>query len=530
MSRKGRSKPEPAGEKAPARAQATANIGFEKQLWDAANVLRGNLDAARYKDVVLGLIFLKYVSDAFEERREQLELEREDGADPEDPDEYLGWGVFWVAQEARWSNLAANANSPNIGQLIDRAMDLIERENPTLRGSLPRGYSSQELDQRRLGQLVTLISNIPVSTPEARDRDILGRVYEYFLGQFASAEGRKGGEFYTPTCVVRVLVQMIEPFRGRVYDPCCGSGGMFVQSKRFIEEHGGNTRDISIYGQELNSTTVRLARMNLAIRGINANIEQGDTLHNDRFPHLKADYVLANPPFNMKAWGAAAVSNDRRWQYGLPPDNNANFAWLQHIVFHLAPMGVGGVVLANGSLSAGRQEGEIRKRMVQDNVVDCIVALPDKLFYTTQIPACLWILARNRKNGRFRNRTEEILFIDARQMGRMVDRRHRELTEEEIQKIAGAYHSWRGEKGTEPYQDIPGFCKSASLEEVARNNYVLTPGRYVGTGETEEDQEGEEDFAERMATLTAQLREQMAEARRLDQEICRILEELGYGG
>jgi len=508
---------------------ATANIGFEAQLWEAANRLRGNLDASRYKDVVLGLIFLKYISDAFEERRAILEGEIQDGADPEDPDEYKAENIFWVPPEARWPAIAARAHTPEIGQLIDRAMDAIERENRSLQGVLSKDYSRAELDQRRLGELVDLVSNIQVGDEASRSRDVLGRVYEYFLGQFASAEGRKGGEFYTASCIVRLLVTMIEPFRGRVYDPCCGSGGMFVQSKRFVEEHGGRVGDISIYGQELNSMTWRLAKMNLAIRSIEAQVAQGDTFHNDKFPDLKADFILANPPFNMKGWGADALKKDQRWKYGLPPNNNANFAWMQHMIHHLAPTGVAGIVLANGSLSARGAQGAIRRRIVEDNLVDCIVALPDKLFYTTQIPASLWFLARDRRNGLFRDRREEILFIDARQMGQMVDRKHRELTEDEIQRIASTYHSWRGEQGTEPYQDVPGFCKSAAQEELAKNNYVLTPGRYVGIRHEEEQEGEEEEFAEKMAALTAQLREQMAEARRLDEAIWKNLEELGYG-
>jgi type I restriction enzyme M protein len=513
-----------------ASTQTTANIGFESGLWEAADRLRGSLDASRYKDVVLGLIFLKYISDAFEERHAVLESEVQKGANPEDPDEYAAENVFWVPPEARWPAIAAKAHTPEIGQLIDRAMEAIEHDNRSLRGVLSKDYGRAELDQRRLGELVDLVSNIRVGDKESRAHDLLGRVYEYFLGQFASAEGRKGGEFYTPSCIVRLLVAMIEPFRGRVYDPCCGSGGMFVQSKRFVEEHGGRSGDISIYGQELNSTTWRLAKMNLAIRSIEAQIAQGDTFHNDRFPDLKADFILANPPFNMNGWGADALKKDQRWKYGLPPDSNANFAWMQHMIHHLAPAGVAGIVLANGSLSASGAEGEIRRRIVEGNLVDCIVALPDKLFYTTQIPASLWFLARDRRNGLFRDRREEILFIDTRRMGRMVDRKHRELTEDEIQRIASVYHSWRGEKGTGPYQDIPGFCKSAAREEVAKNDYVLTPGRYVGTEESEQEQEGEEEFAERMTALAAQLREQMAEARRLDEAIWKNLEELGYGG
>ncbi len=513
------------------KRSSSATLGFEAQLWDAANALRGSMDAAEYKHVVLGLIFLKYISDAFEEHREKLLTEPY--ADPEDPDEYRGDNIFWVPPEARWSELQKNARQPTIGELVDRAMEAVERDNPSLKGVLPKDYARPALDKTRLGQLIDLISNIPLSEASNRGRDILGRVYEYFLGQFASAEGKKSGEFYTPACVVRLLVEMLKPYKGRVYDPCCGSGGMFVQSVKFVEAHatgngnGGRARaQISIYGQERNYTTWRLAKMNLAIRGIDGRIEQGDSFLNDRFPDLKADYILANPPFNMKNWGGEHLREDKRWKFGIPPAGNANFAWVQHIIHHLAPTGLAGFVLANGSMSSNQSgEGEIRKNIIEADLVDCMVALPDKLFYSTQIPACLWFLARDKKNGRFRDRRGQVLFIDARRMGRMVDRVHRELTDEDIRKIADTYHAWRGDPDAGEYRDVLGFCKSATLEEIRQHGYVLTPGRYVGAPEQEED---DEPFEAKMARLVAQLREQQAEARRLDEAIWKNLRELGY--
>ncbi len=518
---------------------SAALLGFEDQLWAAANALRGSMDAAEYKHVVLGLIFLKYISDAFEAHHAKLEAERDQGADPEDPDEYRAENIFWVPPKARWSHLQKNARQPTIGQLVDDAMAAVERDNSSLKSVLPKDYARPALDKQRLGQLIDLISNIKVGDEASRAKDVLGRVYEYFLSQFASAEGKKGGEFYTPRCIVKLLVEMLEPFQGRVYDPCCGSAGMFVQSVEFIEAHatgngnGGRARSqISIYGQELNYTTWRLAKMNLAIRGIDGRIEQGDAFLNDRFPDLKADYILANPPFNMKSWGGEQLRQDRRWKFGVPPTGNANFAWVQHMIYHLAPTGYAGFVLANGSLSSNQSgEGEIRKNIIEADLVDCIVALPDKLFYSTQIPACLWFLARDR-SGRggpgvrpFRDRRGEVLFIDARRMGRMVDRTHRELTDEEIQKIARTYHAWRGESEAGEYQDIPGFCKSATLDEIRKHGYVLTPGRYVGAEVKDDD---DEPFDEKMKRLVAQLREQQAEAVQLDAAIAKNLEELGF--
>jgi type I restriction enzyme M protein len=521
-------------------AESAATVGYEAQLWQMADALRGSMDAAEYKHVVLGLIFLKYISDAFEEKHAALVAEKAQGADAEDPDEYRAHGIFWVPPEARWPHLKAQARQSTIGQLVDDAMAGIERDNPALKGVLPKDYARPALDKLRLGQLIDMISNIKVGDEASRAKDVLGRAYEYFLSQFASAEGKKGGEFYTPRCVVKLLVEMLEPYRGRVYDPCCGSSGMFVQSVEFIRAHakgnghGGNTgakakADISIYGQESNYTTWRLARMNLAIRGIDSGqIAQGDTFHNDRHPDLKADFILANPPFNISDWGGERLLDDKRWQYGVPPAGNANFAWVQHIVHHLAPTGVAGFVLANGSMSSNQSgEGEIRKSLIEADLVDCMVALPGQLFYSTQIPACLWFLARDRKNGKFRDRRGHMLFIDARKLGRMVDRTHRELTDEDVARIADTYHAWRGEKEAGEYADVPGFCKSAPLDEVRKHGHVLTPGRYVGAEAQEDDAEP---FEEKMRRLAATLREQQAEAARLDAAIAANLRELGYGG
>ena len=429
--------------------------GFESELWKMADALRGSMDAAEYKHVVLGLIFLKYISDAFGEAHDRLQAEVREGADPEDPDEYRAQDIFWVPPEARWPHLKDQARQPVIGRLVDDAMAAVERDNPTLKDVLPKDYARPSLDKTRLGQLIDLIANVRVGDAEARSKDALGRVYEYFLSQFASAEGKRGGEFYTPRCVVRLLVKMLEPYGGRVYDPCCGSSGMFVQSVEFIRAHatgngnGGRAKDaISIYGQESNHTTWRLAKMNLAIRGIEGQIAHGDTFHDDRHPDLRADYILANPPFNVSNWGGERLTDDRRWVYGVPPKGNANFAWVQHMAHHLSPKGTAGFVLANGSMSSNQSnEGEIRKNLIEADVVDCMVALPGQLFYSTQIPVCLWFLARNRRGGESRDRRGEVLFIDARRMGRMVDRTHRELTDEDVARIADAYHAWRGEDG-----------------------------------------------------------------------------------
>ncbi len=514
-------------------AQATeptnsGTLGLETKLWAAADALRNNMDAAEYKHVVLGLIFLKYISDAFEAKHAELESQKAQGANPEDPDEYRAASIFWVPKEARWTHLKPNAPQPSIGTLVDDAMSAIERDNPSLRAVLPKDYGRPGLDKQRLGQLINLVSDIGLGSPADRAKDILGRVYEYFLAQFASAEGKKGGQFYTPSRVVRVLVEMLAPYKGRVYDPCCGSGGMFVSSEKFIEAHSGKIGDISIYGQESNYTTWRLAKMNLAIRGIDAQIAHGDTFHADKHPDLKADYVLANPPFNDSDWRGELLKDDKRWVYGVPPAGNANFAWVQHFIYHLAPTGLAGFVLANGSMSSNQSgEGEIRRGIVEADLVDCMVALPGQLFYSTQIPVCLWFLARTKKNGRFRDRRGETLFIDARRMGSLVDRVHRELTDEDLAKIAGTYHAWRGEKDAGEYADVSGFCKSATLEEVRKHAHVLTPGRYVGA-EAEED-DGEP-FEEKMGRLASTLREQMAEARKLDAAIDANLKGLGYGG
>ncbi len=403
----------------------------------------------------------------------------------------------------------------------------IERDNPSLKGVLPKEYARPVLDKQRLGQLIDLVSNIRIGDAESRSKDVLGRVYEYFLSQFASAEGKKGGEFYTPRCVVKLLVEMLEPFKGRVYDPCCGSSGMFVQSEEFIVAHGGKFGDISIYGQESNYTTWRLAKMNLAIRGIEGKIEHGDSFHNDRHPDLKADYILANPPFNVSDWGGDRLRDDKRWKYGVPPASNANFAWVQHIAHHLAPTGLAGFVLANGSMSSNQSgEGEMRRNLIEADLVDCMVALPGQLFYSTQIPACLWFLARDKKNHKFRERPGDVLFIDARKLGRLVDRTHRELTGEELARIAKTYHTWRGEQDAGKYEDIPGFCRSAPLDEIRKHGHVLTPGRYVGAETLEDDGEP---FEEKMKRLTGTLRNQQAEAAKLEAAIAANLKKLGYG-
>jgi type I restriction enzyme M protein len=508
-------------------SSASAFEGLEAQLWAAADALRNNMDAAEYKHVVLGLIFLKYISDAFEAKHVELLAQAAEGADAEDPDEYKAENIFWVPKEARWSVLKDNAPQPTIGKLVDDAMAAIERDNPSLQGVLPKDYARPGLDKQRLGQLINLVSNIALGSPADRAKDMLGRVYEYFLSQFASAEGKKGGQFYTPAHVVRVLVEMLAPYKGRVYDPCCGSGGMFVQSEKFIEAHSGRIGDISIYGQESNYTTWRLAKMNLAIRGIDAQIGHGDTFHNDRNPDLKADYVIANPPFNDSDWRGELLKTDKRWAYGVPSVGNANYAWVQHFIYHLAPTGLAGFVLANGSMSSNQSgEGEIRRKIIEDDLVDCMVALPGQLFYATQIPVCLWFLARYKKNGRFRDRRGETLFIDARKMGVLKNRVQRELTDEDVATIAGTYHAWRGDKGAGEYADVPGFCKSAKLDEIQKHGYVLTPGRYVGAEVIEDDGVS---FEEKMQALTQTLRGQMKEASRLDAVITANLKGLGYG-
>ena len=597
-------------------------LDYRAQLWSMADALRGSMDAAEYKHVVLGLIFLKYISDAFEERHAVvLDLWGEEAA--EDRDEYIAENIFWVPPDARWSVLQAQAHQPTIGTVVDDAMAAIEQDNPALRDVLPKDYARPALDKTRLGQVIDLVSNIKVGGAEAQATDVLGSVYEYFLEQFALAEGRKGGEFYTPRSVVRLLVEMLQPYQGRVYDPCCGSSGMFVQSIRFIQAHatgngnGGRAQsDISIYGQESNYTTWRMARMNLAIRGIEGQIAHGDSFHNDRHPDLRADYILANPPFNVSDWGGERLQDDQRWRHGVPPRGNANFAWVQHFLYHLAPRGRAGFVLANGSMSSNQSgEGQIRKNIVEAGLVDCIVALPGQLFRSTQIPACLWFLSRD-------HRRDETLFIDARNLGHLIDRTRRDLSPEDIARIANTYHAWRngtstppspspgeattsgsadlhplqgerqslsrasrgipassaeigegssgrdayetapppssplqgerqvrassaetgegssaqptpgnakpfpGAEGADTYADIPGFCKSATLEEIRKHAHVLTPGRYVGAAPQADDGEP---FEQKMARLTAQWRQQQAEARRLDAAIEANLDRLGFG-
>ena len=581
--------PRVAKAKSPSK-DSTANLGFEAKLWLSADKLRNNMDAAEYKHVVLGLIFLKYISDTFEEHRAKLLAGEGDyeGANPEDPDEYKAENVFWVPAEARWSHLQANAKQPTIGKIVDDAMVAIERDNPRLKGVLPKDYARPALDKHRLGELIDLIATIDLvasnqpspqpsptgrgseesdlpstsgrgaggeGRPSHRSVDLLGRVYEYFLTRFASAEGKNGGQFYTPSCVVRLLVEMLAPYKGRIYDPACGSGGMFVQSEKFVESHGGKIGDISIYGQESNATTRRLAIMNLAIRGIEADIgkEHADTFRSVQHPDLRADYVLANPPFNDSDW--FRKDDDVRWQFGVPPKGNANFAWVQHFIHHLAPNGMAGFVLANGSMSSNQSgEGEIRKAIIEADLVDCMVALPGQLFYSTQIPVCLWFLRRD-KSGRppsspallprgegrkpGTDRRKQTPFIDARKMGTLIDRVHRELTDTDIARIVDTYHAWlglpsptgrrAGDEGdparVEKYQDIAGFCKSATTDDIASHRWVLTPGRYVGAEEVEDDGEP---FEEKMPRLVAELHAQFAESAKLEQAIKANLRGLGY--
>ena len=506
---------------------AGSGLGFEAQLWAAADKLRGNMEPSDYKHVALGLIFLKYISDAFEAKR--AALLKDELADPEDPEEYLAENVFWVPKAARWSHLQARARQTTIGKDIDDAMLAIEARNASLKGVLPKDYARPALNKVMLGELIDLVSGIGMAEEADRSRDILGRVYEYFLGGFAGAEGKRGGEFYTPRSVVRLLVEMLEPYKGRVYDPCCGSGGMFVQSEKFVEEHGGRIGDIAIYGQESNYTTWRLARMNLAVRGIDADIRWNNegSFHKDELPDLKADFILANPPFNVSDWGGDRLREDARWTFGIPPAGNANYAWLQHIHHHLAPNGTAGVVLANGSMSTPQSgEGDIRRALVEADAVDCMIALPGQLFYSTQIPACLWFLTRNKNpGGDWRDRSGEVLFIDARKLGHMIDRTRKEFTDEDIARIADTYRTWRGAPDAAPYEDEPGFRKSVTLEEIRGHSHVLTPGRYVGAAPQEDDGEP---FEDKMERLVAQLHEQQAEGRKLDAAIKRNLASLGF--
>lgn len=518
--------PEPVGMPSTKRNSANGNggnLGFEAELFKAADKLRGNMEPSDYKHVALGLIFLKHISESFEAKRAELLADYPDGA--EDRDEYAAENVFWVPPTARWTHLQANAKQPSIGKLIDEAMIAIEKDNENLKGVLPKDYARPSLNAVMLGELIDLISGIALGQETGEARDLLGRTYEYFLGQFAGSEGKRGGEFYTPRSVVRVMVEMLEPYKGRVYDPCCGSGGMFVQSEKFVERHGGRVGDIAIYGQESNYTTWRLCKMNLAVRGIDSDIKWNSegSFHRDELRDLKADFILANPPFNISDWGGDRLRENVRWKYGIPPAGNANFAWIQHIVHHLAPAGTAGVVLANGSMSSTQNsEGDIRRALIEGvngapGVVDCMVALPGQLFYSTQIPVCLWFLARDRSNGlvrsdKLRDRRGEILFIDARKLGHMVDRTRKEFSDADITMITRAYHAWRGEMEAGDYADVPGFCKSATLEDIKGHGYVLTPGRYVGTADVEDD---DVPFAERFAALRAKLDTQLTESETL---------------
>lgn len=507
--------------------QSTANLGFEAKLWAAADKLRGHMDSSEYKHVALGLIFLKYISDSFEEAHQSIKNDKDAfEGEWEDKDAYKARNIFWVPEIARWEYLKQNAKKPEIGKIVDDAMIAIEKENPTLKGVLPKSYARPDLNKQSLGEIIDIFSSLGLGDSQAKAKDILGRVYEYFIGRFASAEGKGGGEFYTPASVVKLLVQMIEPYKGRVYDPCCGSGGMFVQSERFVEEHGGKVGDISVYGQESNPTTWKLCKMNLAIRGIENNLgdTNADSFHNDLHKDLKADFILANPPFNDSDWGGERLRDDVRWKYGVPPTGNANYAWIQNFIHHLSPSGIAGFVMANGGLSSNTSnEGIIRENLVKAGLVDCIVALPDKLFYTTQIPASLWFVSRDRYDHKFRNRHDEILFIDARKMGTMTDRRHRELTEDELKQITDTYHNWRNKNGK--YEDAKGFCKAAKIEEVEKNGYVLTPGRYVGTDFEMED---DEEFEAKMQRLTSELSQQFKESKELEAKIKENLKKVGF--
>jgi type I restriction enzyme M protein len=495
---------------------------LEKTLWATADKLRNNMDAAEYKHVVLGLIFLKYISDSFEEL--YIQLKEDSLSDEEDKDEYLAENVFYVPPTARWNYLQyERAKLPTVGKDIDDAMDAIEKENPSLKGVLPKDYARPALDKKRLGELVDMIGNVGFNQKGHSSKDLLGRVYEYFLGMFADAEGKRGGQFYTPESIVKLLVDMLEPYNGRIYDGCCGSGGMFVQSEKFLKAHGGRIGDIAVYGQESNPTTYKLAKMNLAIRGIDAKIELGDTFHNDGHKDLKADYIIVNPPFNISDWGGEQLQDSHLWKYGVPPVGNANYGWLQLFINKLSPTGTAGIVLANGSMTTNTaSEGEIRKNLIQQGMVDCMVALPTQLFYNTQIPACLWFLSRNRTNHKFRNRSNEILFIDARKLGSMTSRKNKALSSKDLAQISEVYHSWRNIGGN--YEDVQGFCKSATLKEVEENNFVLTPGRYVGTEEVEEDGIS---FEEKVAEITGNLTTQFAKSLELQETIKKNLLTIG---
>lgn len=500
----------------------SADLDFAADLFKAADKMRGGLEPSEYKHVALGLVFLKYISEAFQAMHDRLS--EDEYADPEDPGEYLAENVFWVPEKARWSHIQQNARSATIGKIIDEAMEAIEGQptNESLKAVLPKNYARPTLDTTMLGELVDLFSNIKMHDSADRARDLLGRVYEYFISGFASAEGKRGGEFFTPRSVVRTLVEMLEPYQGRVYDPCCGSGGMFIQSEKFIEDHGGNPLNLSVYGQEINHTTWRLAKMNLAVHGIDADIawDSAGSFHRDMHHDLKADFILANPPFNISDWGGDRLAEDLRWAYGIPPKGNANFAWIQHIIHHLAPRGHAGVVLANGSMSSQTSgEGEIRKRLIEEDRVDCMVALPGQLFYSTQIPVCLWVLSRDKSANGLRDRRGEVLFIDARNMGHMVDRVRREFSDDAIEKIAGTYRRWRSkpetinEKEWQAYEDQPGFCKSEGLETIRKYDYVLTPGRYVGAAEAVD---GRVPFEEKFDELKSSLEKEFSQSKDLE--------------
>lgn len=495
---------------------------LEKTLWATADKLRNNMDAAEYKHIVLGLIFLKYISDSFKELHNKLS--KDPLSDPEDKDEYLAENVFFVPPTARWEYLQfERAKLPSVGKDIDDAMDAIEKDNPNLKGVLPKDYARPALDKKRLGELIDLIGNIGFNEPGQNSKDLLGRVYEYFLGMFADAEGKRGGQFYTPESIVKLLVEMLEPYNGRIYDGCCGSGGMFVQSEKFIQAHGGRINDLSVYGQESNPTTYKLAKMNLAIRGIDAKIELGDTFHSDKHKDLQVDYAIMNPPFNVSDYGAESLQDSNIWKYGVPPSGNANYGWLQLVINKLSPSGMAGIVLANGSMTSNSGgENEIRKNMILDGVVDCMVALPTQLFFNTQIPACLWFLARNRTNGKFRNRKDEILFIDARKSGALVTRKNKAFTDEDISKISEVYHRWRSKDGK--YEDIQGFCKSATFKEVEDNNFVLTPGRYVGTEDIEDDGIS---FEDKIAVISENLKSHFEQSILLQERIKENLKKVG---
>jgi type I restriction enzyme M protein len=516
------------------------DLPFAKELWEACDRLRGSVESAEYKHLVLGLVFLKYISDSFERRRAVLEaatrnegnadLYTEDDEERaevlEDRDEYISENVFWVPEKARWDALLASANQPDIGQQIDLALEEIEKANEEqLRGVLPRIYGRAPLAAQKLGELVTTIAKVGFGDDEDRARDILGRTYEYFIKQFAASEGHRGGEFYTPRSVTRLLVEMLEPYKGRVLDPACGSCGLFIQSADFVKSHGGKAREISIYGQENNQATWRIGRMNLAIHALAGEIELGDSLLNDQHPGLKADFVLANPPFNMDKWGVEQVADDGRWKFGRPPGSNANYAWIQHFIHHLAPDGRAGFVMANGSLTSNQSgEGKIREAIVRDDLVDCIVACPGQLFYTTQIPVSLWFLDRNKQSSGERDRRGEMLFIDARQMGQKISRTQIEFTFGEIERIVETYHAWRGTTDRE-YGDEKGFCASVALSEIAKHDFALTPGRYVGAPDSEEEEIA---FEERMAGLVDRLADELAESERLTAEVKTALGAVGY--